>query len=105
MRYRPNATVPDETKGGYVIYSGSAYEFHHWQFRTELKMSVSKEEDVPKTASSIVEFLRGEALSIAMTVGLMGTNSEYRIEQQHPLVCPTFQVSTFGIWLFNISFD
>ena len=70
LRYRPNATVPDETKAGYVIYSGNAYEFHHWQFRTELKMSVSKEEDVPKTASQIVESLRGEALSIAMTVGL-----------------------------------
>ena len=70
LRYRPNANAPDETKSGFVIYAGSAYEFHHWAFRTEMKMKVCKEEDVPRTASQVVESLRGEALSLAMSVGI-----------------------------------
>ena len=70
LRYRPNATTPEETKAGYVVYAGTAYEYHHWSFRTEMKMAVAKEEDMPRTASQIVESLRGEALSIAITIGI-----------------------------------
>ena len=40
-RTAANAPVPEETKAGYVIYAGNAYEFHHWCFRTEFKMAVS----------------------------------------------------------------
>ena len=60
-----------EDKHGYIQYSGAPHEFHHWKFRTELKMmSAGDEKDRTKTVARIVENLRGEALTVAMDVGL-----------------------------------
>ena len=38
LRYRPNATPAEESKGGFVVFSGEAQEFHYWFFRTKLKL-------------------------------------------------------------------
>ena len=44
LRYRPNAQNPEENKLGYIIYNGSAVDFHHWKFRTELKIACAKDD-------------------------------------------------------------
>ena len=66
LRFRPNASVPTETKSGFFIYDGSAAEFHHWQFRTQIKVRSTKPDDMPRTISSIIEGLRGDALQVAI---------------------------------------
>ena len=38
LRYRPNAAPVEESKGGFVVFSGEAQEFHYWFFRTKLKL-------------------------------------------------------------------
>ena len=64
LRYRPNAEPPEENKFGYVVFSGSAYDYHHWVFRSELKMQTATGSKVSETMQNIVENLRGEALAV-----------------------------------------
>ena len=65
LRYNPNAKGPEETKFGYVIYDGSPVDYHHWRYRTQLKVDASSKEDMKKTILNIVESLRGQALQQA----------------------------------------
>ena len=37
LRYRPNAAPVDESKAGFVYFSGVPREYHYWHFRTMLK--------------------------------------------------------------------
>ena len=37
LRYRPNAAPADESKAGFVYFSGVPREYHYWHFRTMLK--------------------------------------------------------------------
>ena len=37
LRYRPNAALADESKAGFVYFSGVPREYHYWHFRTMLK--------------------------------------------------------------------
>ena len=69
MKFRPNAATPEESKAGFVIFAGSPHEFHHWHFRTSLKLEATDEDNMQKTACNIVETLRGDALSVAQAIG------------------------------------
>ena len=70
LRYRPNAAVPEENKFGYVVFTGEAVEYHHWYFRTKLKLNVASADDFQKVMSNIIENLRGDALNVAMEIGV-----------------------------------
>ena len=75
MRYRPGAPPPEESKFGYVIFDGRATEYHNWIFRTQLKLSaVKRGEDgkgnVQQVIQHVFENLRGEALQVAMDIGI-----------------------------------
>ena len=69
LRYNPHARVPEETKFGYVIFDGSPVDYHHWRFRTKLKVDASSKDDMKKTILNIVESLRGQALQQAEDIG------------------------------------
>ena len=55
LRYRPNATAPEERKFGYGIFDGRPTEYHHWLFRTQLEAKAAKKEDVPQVLQYVVE--------------------------------------------------
>ena len=57
LRYRPNAATPEETKQGFIVYSGSAVDYHHWCFRAEVKMKAAKDGSMLEVVSKIVEAL------------------------------------------------
>ena len=69
LRYSPNAKGPEETKFGYVIYDGSPVDYHHWRYRTQLKVDASSKERLKETILNIVESLRGQALQQAEDIG------------------------------------
>jgi hypothetical protein len=69
LRFDANSAI-QETKGGVFVYDGNASRFHEWEFRTTMRALSSKEEDLPRTANSIVESLRGEAALVAMDIGI-----------------------------------
>ena len=66
LRYRPNAQPPEETKAGFIVYDGSAVEYHSWRYRTEVKIATASEDWKVRTCGQIIESLRGEALQVAM---------------------------------------
>ena len=68
LRYDANSSI-QETKSGVFVYDGTASRFHEWEFRTSMRARSSKEEDLPRTANSIVESLRGKAAQVAMDIG------------------------------------
>ena len=70
LRYRPGAPPPEENKQGYVVYSGDPKDYHHWLFRTNLKMKTCKPDEFHRVAQSVVENLRGEALQVAIEIGI-----------------------------------
>ena len=70
MRYRPNAPPPQESKLGYVMFEGKATEYHHLLFRTQLKLRTAKKTDVPNVVQNVVENLRGEAMQVAIQIGI-----------------------------------
>jgi hypothetical protein len=70
LRYRRENAVPEESKFGYVVFSGNPHEYHHWFFRSQLKLKTTKDEDKKKVVSGIVENLKGDALNVAMEIGI-----------------------------------
>ena len=69
LKFRPHTGTPDETKGGFIVYDGNAAEYHHWYFRTTIKVKATKKEDIPRTTSQIIESPRGDALQCAVDMG------------------------------------
>ena len=69
LRYNPIAKGPEEIKFGYVVYDGSPVDYHHWRYRTQLKVDASSKDDMKKTILNIVESLRGQALQQAEDIG------------------------------------
>ena len=69
LRYNPHAKGPEETKFGFVVYDGSPVDYHHWRYRTQLKVDASNKDDMKKTILNIVESLRGQALQQAEDIG------------------------------------
>ncbi len=75
LRYRPGAPPPDESKFGYVVFDGKPTEYRRWIFRIQLKLSTVKKDeegksDVQQVILNVVEKLRGEALQVAMEIGI-----------------------------------
>ena len=90
LRYRPDASPVEESKAGYVVFCGEAHEYHYWHFRTRLKIELipalpdgddnfygTRADEVDKVAEKhrevmrqIVENLRGDALNLAMEIGI-----------------------------------
>ena len=68
LKYDMAAEV-NESRSGVFIYDGGAAKYHEWSFRTSMRMSSQKEEDMPKTMSMIIDALRGDAAQIAMDIG------------------------------------
>ena len=55
LRYRPGATPAEESKGGFVVFSGEAQEFHYWFFRTKLKLECVPPMPIAEDLSEIAE--------------------------------------------------
>ena len=102
LRYRPGAPAPDESKFGYVIFDGRATEYHIWIFRTRLKLSTAKKgedgkSNVRQVIQNVVENLRGEALQVAMDIGIDtlvqedGTGGEKLLDAMRKHIFPIAQ--------------
>ena len=81
LRYRPNAPLPEESKFGYVISDGKPEDYHHWLFRTELKTKTAKETDLKSVAQQVIENLNGQALQVAIEIGIEALLEEGGIEK------------------------
>ena len=68
IRYDVSAEV-NESRSGVLIYDGSAAKYHEWSFRTSMRMSSQKDEDMPNTMSMIIDARRGDSAQIAMDIG------------------------------------
>ena len=70
LRYRPGAPSPEENKFGYVVFDGRPEDYHHWLFRTDLKVKTAKTEDRRSIVQQVVENLKGQALQVAIEIGI-----------------------------------
>ena len=70
LKFRPTAIAPEESKFGFVVFSGEPHEYHNWHFRTQLKLKTTSKDDFQKTMTNIIENLRGDALNVAIEVGV-----------------------------------
>ena len=66
LRYRPNAILAEEFKFGFVVFAGDPHEYHHWLFRTDLKLKTSKQDEVARAMRDVSDNLRGDAFAVAM---------------------------------------
>ena len=84
LRFRANATDAEENKFGFVVFDGKPHEYHYWLFRFRLKMAScpspspnAKPEEIrfleekrKDVMRQVIENLRGDALGVAMDVGI-----------------------------------
>ena len=73
LRYKAHersSNSSDDTKKGTPIYNGAPTEFHEWQFRTQLRAEAIKDDDISRAVDDIVGALRGDALQVAMDIGI-----------------------------------
>ena len=99
LRYRPNQALQEESKFGFVVFSGDAHEYHYWLFRSRLKttsisvLALDASEEAVRIATEmrreimrqVVENLRGDALSVAISIGqdaLFAVDGEKALEEQ-----------------------
>ena len=60
----------ETTKSGSYIYDGSPSQYHEWEFRTRLRMKGVSAESYANVMSKVIDGLRGDAFTVATTVGL-----------------------------------
>jgi hypothetical protein len=70
LKYNKHGADHVESKGGFILYGGSASSYHEWRFRVEAKRRACRPETIPTLASLVIDSLRGEALQCAMELGL-----------------------------------
>ena len=80
LKYKgPSASSSaEETRSGFIIFSGSATEYESWLFRSQVKIASVKTDDdgnpdadcYRRTIANIVESLRGDALQVVSDLGL-----------------------------------
>ena len=70
LAFQPYDRRPEETKQGFVYYNGNAKDFHFWNFKTELRMQTTKEDEFATSAFRLVESLQGDAMRIAHDIGV-----------------------------------
>ena len=46
------------------------HDYHHWVFRTQLKLKSAKQDNLAWVAQGVLEYLGGQALQVAMDVGI-----------------------------------
>ena len=92
LRYQKGAAPLDENKQGTAIYSGQPYKYHEWAFKTRMRFASAKKGEIPYCMAKVVEGLRGEAMTVATTLGaatLLGDGGvEYLIEAMKQRVFP-----------------
>jgi len=76
MKYQANLRLPEETKTGFVIWSGNAADYPHWKYRTNLKFraihhykNAEYNAKFCETMVAVGEALRGDALTVQMDIG------------------------------------
>ena len=71
LRSKPETNLdPLETKGSSYIYDGSVARFHEWEFRTMARIGgLTEPEELRKGTNRVLEWLRGDALDLAMDIG------------------------------------
>ena len=73
LAYDPNRRIPQQTKMGYTIYDGNAYDFPMWKFKTEIKLTSFDADQTKVTAgkiSDLIDSLKGDALHLAQRIGV-----------------------------------
>ena len=84
LRFRANPSAAEENKFGYVVFDGTPHEYHYWLFRYRLKVASipspspnAKPEEVRtieekrrSVMTQVIENLKGDALGVAMDVGI-----------------------------------
>ena len=95
LAFRAGNAPADETKQGVTIYDGKPSMFHQWEFKTMLKyMAISTETEKPaKIVNQVIEALRGDALQVAMDIGIADLMKEdglkVLVENMRKMVFPT----------------
>lgn len=72
LSYDLNRKLPQATKQGWYVYDGNALDFPIGEFKIRMRAKCFDEKDEPGTRKSIcerIDSLRGNALSIARTIG------------------------------------
>ena len=69
MRYNARAKAVDENKFGYVVFDGSAHEYHYWLFRYRLKTSTVPAMPTGDAATAEAMRVVMEKRKIAFVVG------------------------------------
>ena len=69
LRFRQQHQETEFTKAGFLVYSGDAYHYHEWEFRTMTKYEATKAEDRWALGAKVVESLRGDAYTVAEDMG------------------------------------
>ena len=77
LKFQSNTRLPEETKAGFVVWNGNAADYPYWKFRTSTKFFALKhakkgdyEPKVCEVMVSVTEALRGDALTVAMNIGM-----------------------------------
>ena len=78
LAYRPFDKLPEENKAGFVYYYGTPQDYHFWKFKTELREATTKTDDFPQMMLKLVESLRGDAMQIAVDIGVVNLCKENR---------------------------
>ena len=76
--YRHFDRIPEENKAGFVYYHGNPQDYHFWKLKTELRDATAKAEDFAGMVTRLVESLRGDALQIAVDIGVPALCKEDR---------------------------
>ena len=67
---RRGGQVAPETREGACIYFGDAAQYHEWEFKTTMKLTTCSKEQFPSKMAQVVGGLRGDALAIAVRIGI-----------------------------------
>ena len=71
LRFRGHDSVDiEENRAGMPCYDGSAATFHCWELRVLMKMQSAEGGKEARVIAQIVDALRGEAMDVAMGVGV-----------------------------------
>ena len=75
LAFRKYDKRPEETKFGWVIFSGHVNDYHFWTYKTDLKLKVleklpenKRREETPDAIVKMLDALSGEALRLATSI-------------------------------------
>ena len=53
-----------------MYYAGTPQDYHFWKFKTELRSATTKDDEFANMMAKLIESLRGDALQIAVDIGV-----------------------------------